>query len=126
MNKVFVFLLAFTCVLVGTNGLSSSTRKSSTGNQKPVSRLSFLKTSVVTAATVLTNSNQAYAKGVDPSLKGTKEDPAYQTCLSQCIYDCTKPKGDEQKSRGECIPECKKQCATTKEQLLIGTPIKKN
>jgi hypothetical protein len=121
MSKALVFLLAVISVFGGANCLSSSTK----GNQKPVSRLSFLKTSAVTAAAILTNSNQAYAKGVEPSLKGTKDDPAYQTCLSKCIYDCTKPKGEEQKSRGECIPECKKQCATTKEQLLIGTPIKK-
>ena len=122
MSKVLVFLLTLTSVFGGANCLSSNTAR----NQKPVSRLSFLKTSTVTVTTVFTNSNQAYAKGVDPSLKGTKEDPAYQTCLSKCIYDCTKPKGEEQKSRGECIPECKKQCATTKEQLLMGTPIKKN
>ncbi|GMH59084.1 hypothetical protein TrRE_jg3888, partial [Triparma retinervis] len=29
------------------------------------------------------------------------------------MYECTKPKGDEQKGRAECIPECKKKCATS-------------
>ena len=68
----------------------------------------------------------AYAKGeIDPAVKGTKKDPAYEACVSKCLYECTKPKGDEQKSRAECIPECKKKCATSKEQLMTGTPIKK-
>eukprot|EP00567_Pseudictyota_dubia_P004443 CAMPEP_0197438778 /NCGR_PEP_ID=MMETSP1175-20131217/5679_1 /TAXON_ID=1003142 /ORGANISM="Triceratium dubium, Strain CCMP147" /LENGTH=128 /DNA_ID=CAMNT_0042968575 /DNA_START=68 /DNA_END=454 /DNA_ORIENTATION=+ len=66
----------------------------------------------------------AFAKDVDPKLKDTKADPKYQACVSQCIFECTKPKGDEQKSRAECIPECKKQCATSKEQLMIGAPKK--
>ena len=68
----------------------------------------------------------AHAKGeIDPAVKGTKKDPAYEACVSKCLYECTKPKGDEQKSRAECIPECKKKCATSKEQLMTGTPIKK-
>ncbi len=78
----------------------------------------------MTSAALLSNVSDAQAKDIDPALKGTKADPAYQACLSQCIFECTKPKGDEQKSRAECIPECKKKCATTKEQLMIGTPIK--
>jgi hypothetical protein len=56
-------------------------------------------------------------------LKGTKKDPAYEACLSQCMYTCTKPKGEEQKSRAVCLSECKAQCATTKQQLMLGTPI---
>ena len=78
----------------------------------------------VTAA-VSEPSSPAYAAEVDPALKGTKKDPAYEACVSKCLYECTKPKGEEQKSRAECIPECKKKCATTKEQLMKGTPIKK-
>jgi hypothetical protein len=58
------------------------------------------------------------------ALKGTKKDPAYEACLSQCMYDCTKPKGVEQKSRSVCLPECKVQCATTKQQLMMGTPLR--
>ena len=65
----------------------------------------------------------AFAKDVDPALKGTKKDPAFESCLSLCMYECTKPKGAEQKTRAECLPECKSQCATTKAQLLKGTPI---
>ena len=58
------------------------------------------------------------------AITGTKQDPKYESCLSKCMYDCTKPKGNEQKSRAVCLPECKAQCATTKQQLMIGTPIK--
>jgi hypothetical protein len=67
--------------------------------------------------------SSAWAKDIT-STKGTKEDPAFQACLSQCMYDCTKPKGQEQKTRSECLPECKQKCATNKSQLLRGEPIR--
>jgi hypothetical protein len=60
--------------------------------------------------------------GDDSSKSGTKKDPAFEACLSTCMYECTKPKGAEQKSRKECLPECKQSCATTKAQLLTGEP----
>lgn len=58
----------------------------------------------------------------DPALVGTKQDPAYQKCLSQCMYYCTKPKGDAQKSRADCLPECKEKCATSPDQKMLGVP----
>lgn len=64
------------------------------------------------------------ADATSTATSGTKQDPKYEACLSKCMYDCTKPKGTEQKSRAVCLPECKTQCATTKQQLMIGTPIK--
>mmetsp|Transcript_59337 Transcript_59337/g.176247 ORF Transcript_59337/g.176247 Transcript_59337/m.176247 type:complete len:135 (-) Transcript_59337:906-1310(-) len=85
-------------------------------------RAALLKTATFAALPFLASPLPAFAKEIDPALKGTKNDPKYQACLSQCIYDCTKPKGDEQKSRAECLPECKKTCATSKEQLMVGTP----
>jgi hypothetical protein len=100
---------------------SSSTTSTSA---QPINRLSFLKTAFASSTLILTNANAAQAKDIDPALKGTKQDPAYQACLSKCVYDCTKPKGDEQKTRSECLPECKVKCATNKEQLLLGSPIK--
>jgi hypothetical protein len=91
-----------------------------------MNRLSFLQTTCAsTAAVVFSNPSPSFAKEVDPKLKGTKNDPAFESCLSQCIFECTKPKGEEQKSRKECIPECRKTCATTKEQLMNGKPISK-
>eukprot|EP00533_Pseudo-nitzschia_delicatissima_P014917 CAMPEP_0197270300 /NCGR_PEP_ID=MMETSP1432-20130617/6950_1 /TAXON_ID=44447 /ORGANISM="Pseudo-nitzschia delicatissima, Strain UNC1205" /LENGTH=72 /DNA_ID=CAMNT_0042735581 /DNA_START=144 /DNA_END=362 /DNA_ORIENTATION=- len=46
--------------------------------------------------------------------KGSKNDPDVQAKLSLCMYECTKPKGAEQKSRAECLPECKTKCITAK------------
>jgi hypothetical protein len=91
-----------------------------------MSRRSSLVTTAATFAVTFAPSVPALAKQkeVDPALKGTKQDPSYEACVSQCMYDCTKPKGMEQKSRQECLPECKKQCATTKQQLMTGTPLK--
>eukprot|EP00903_Cladosiphon_okamuranus_P019094 g17571.t1 len=57
----------------------------------------------------------------DPALKGTKADPEFVTCLSDCIYYCTKDK-EQSRSRQECIPECRKTCAKTKAQGMIGAP----
>ena len=82
-----------------------------------ISRSNFITTLgglVVCAAPVA-------AKDTD-NLKGTKKDPAFEQCLSLCMYECTKPKGMEQKSRAECLPECKEKCATSKAQLLKGEP----
>ena len=100
-------------------------------NDLTTSRANFLKRTTVAASAVsfwtlsCLLPAAASAKG-DPSLKGTKADPEYEACMSTCIYECTKPKGVAQKSRKECIPECKQTCATSKAQLMIGTPIKKN
>jgi hypothetical protein len=71
---------------------------------------------------LLTMGSATVALAAD-DVKGTKKDPAYEACLSQCMYTCTKPKGAEQKSRTECLGECKVQCATTKQQLMLGTPL---
>jgi hypothetical protein len=71
---------------------------------------------------LLTMGSATVALAAD-DVKGTKKDPAYEACLSQCMYTCTKPKGEEQKSRTECLGECKVQCATTKQQLMLGTPL---
>lgn len=124
-HNMFSIITIFIIVLVVgiTSGYSSPkipTQKSTTS--KPIiNRHTFLATTSTACLTFL-SSQSAIAKEVDPKLKGTKEDPAYQACLGQCIYDCTKPKGMEQKSRAECIPECKSKCATTKQQLMMGTP----
>lgn len=103
----------------------------SQADRRLLGRDSFLRRALsssyagVVACAAFAPSSPAFAKTVDPKLVGTKADPKYEACVSQCVYECTKPKGDEQKSRAECIPLCKKQCATNKEQLMIGTPVKK-
>ncbi len=89
-----------------------------------LSRSQFLVGGVTAFGFVALTPAAANAKE-DPLKKGTKDDPAYQFCLSTCMYECTKPKGEETKLRKECLPECKQKCATTKQQLMIGTPLSK-
>ena len=65
--------------------------------------------------------------------KGTKTDKYFESCMSKCVFVETRPppvgssndRLEAKKSRGEILGECKRQCATTKEQLLIGSPKKK-
>jgi hypothetical protein len=109
---ITVFLFA------SANSLAVPSERSSCGRKSFIERSFGLATSMVATSPVL----PAQAKDINPAIKGTKEDPKYQACLSTCMYDCTKPKGDEQKSRSECLPECKKKCATTKAQLMTGAP----
>eukprot|EP00584_Thalassiosira_punctigera_P005516 CAMPEP_0172527836 /NCGR_PEP_ID=MMETSP1067-20121228/2401_1 /TAXON_ID=265564 ORGANISM="Thalassiosira punctigera, Strain Tpunct2005C2" /NCGR_SAMPLE_ID=MMETSP1067 /ASSEMBLY_ACC=CAM_ASM_000444 /LENGTH=135 /DNA_ID=CAMNT_0013311645 /DNA_START=44 /DNA_END=451 /DNA_ORIENTATION=- len=124
---LLVVLLAAVVALAA--GYSSSPKSTRPITKPPAenavaSRGAFLSSTSAACLTFLGASQPSSAKEVDPALKGTKADPAYQTCLGNCLYDCTKPKGAEQRSRAECIPECKKKCATTKAQLLVGEPKK--
>mmetsp|Transcript_11264 Transcript_11264/g.22265 ORF Transcript_11264/g.22265 Transcript_11264/m.22265 type:complete len:152 (+) Transcript_11264:233-688(+) len=66
-----------------------------------------------TAAAVLFSPEAAWAKDED-FVKGSKNDPAVQAKLSVCMYECTKPKGDEQKSRAQCLKECKAEFITAR------------
>lgn len=77
-------------------------------------RGAFAKAVLPAMAALAGGSTAAFAKGAE----GTKDDSKYQACLGKCIYYCTKPKGSEQKSRQECIPGCKKECATSDKQLF--------
>lgn len=105
---------------------STAEHASSIDRRSAISSLTSSMFAAGVTAAVSGSASPAYAASeVDPAKKGTKMDPNYEACVSKCLYECTKPKGEEQKSRAECIPECKKKCATTKEQLMKGTPIKK-
>ena len=115
------------------DGLKSTTTTfttattTTTSTTRDVTRSKFLSSAVATAAAVtvaalgIGTPSPAWAK--DDAVKGTKKDPEFEACLSKCMYECTKPKGVEQKTRAECLPECKQQCATTKAQLMKGEPI---
>jgi hypothetical protein len=102
---------------------SSIIIESSPTANNELSRTLFLSDALrfASALVIASRPSPAFA-GDDSSLKGTKTDPKFQACLSLCMYECTKPKGSEQRSRSECLPECKQKCATTKQQLLLGTP----
>jgi hypothetical protein len=104
-----ILMFGITCII--TKNANAIDIQPSKVSSPPSSLSSFtLASESTTAASIVT---------------GTKQDPKYEACLSQCMYTCTKPKGYEQKSRAECLPDCKQQCATTKQQLMIGTPIAK-
>jgi len=101
----------------------NDTKKSISSNPSSQSynRAIFLQTLSVGLLSVV---NIDLANAQDES-KGTKDDPKFQACISKCVFECTKPKGEEQKSRSECLPECRTKCATTKQQLMTGKPLKK-
>lgn len=122
MKSIAAILLVF---LAGTcNGFGVGDKPSSPQiSTSTMSRSNFLAAVVGGVAVSTCGAAPSWAKD-DPSIKGTKKDPAFEACLSQYMYDCTKPKGAEQKSRVECLSECKKQCATNKSQLLRGEPVK--
>lgn len=128
MLRSTILLLA---LVASSQGFSCNAPQTNTGQSttqlQAMSRSQFLSSAFATAAVAATAAVPlpAFAKEADPALKGTKADPAYQTCMSTCLYECTKPKGEETKLRGECIPECKTKCATTKQQLMVGTPLAK-
>eukprot|EP00581_Thalassiosira_minuscula_P007314 CAMPEP_0183702918 /NCGR_PEP_ID=MMETSP0737-20130205/860_1 /TAXON_ID=385413 /ORGANISM="Thalassiosira miniscula, Strain CCMP1093" /LENGTH=134 /DNA_ID=CAMNT_0025929601 /DNA_START=57 /DNA_END=461 /DNA_ORIENTATION=+ len=123
-------LVALLVVALSAIATGYSTSKSnqpvarSTSSSEPINRSTFLAAASASCLTFLSTPQLAFAKEIDPALKGTKADPEFQACLSQCVYECTKPKGSEQKSRAECLPECKSKCATTKAQLMKGEPKK--
>ena len=120
MNLRFSLILSALSLSSVKSWTSSSSDRAATSAQG-VSRSRFLSQgAAIVAASFAT---PALAKEVDASLKGTKKDPEYEACVGKCLYECTKPKVPEQKSRAECIPECKQQCATSKQQLMIGNPI---
>lgn len=122
MKLYTVLLLALSAILAAALAPPSS-RSDSPPRPVPLqSRAAFFSS----AASLLLIPSMASAKSVDPKLAGTKKDPKFEACLSQCMYECTKPKGEEQRSRTECLPECKQKCAVNKEQLMLGVPIKKD
>ncbi|KAL7540142.1 hypothetical protein ACHAWF_006607 [Thalassiosira exigua] len=127
LSAPFLAVIALLVIaLSGSISAYSTPKPVPTRSSRPVAvdRGAFLAGASATCLAFLSNRQPAFAKDVDPAVKGTKADPAFQACLSQCVYECTKPKGAEQKSRAECLPECKSKCATTKEQLLKGEPRK--
>mmetsp|Transcript_29611 Transcript_29611/g.68460 ORF Transcript_29611/g.68460 Transcript_29611/m.68460 type:complete len:140 (+) Transcript_29611:163-582(+) len=90
-----------------------------TTSTSTLTRSEFFQATFGVAASVFLAAAPAIAKE-DPT--GTKRDPAFQGCVSNCLYQCTLPKGELTRSRQECLPECKQKCAKNKEQLLLGEP----
>jgi len=82
------------------------------------------KAAAIVLAVAFFNSQQSFAA------EESKSDKAFQLCLSKCIYASTKPppigssteRLEVTVPRGQVIKECKVECATTKEQLMMGKP----
>jgi hypothetical protein len=61
---------------------------------------------------------------------GTITDKKYELCVSKCVFSETRPPpngADNERilttiSRTDIIKDCRKSCAKTKEQLLLGKP----
>lgn len=85
-----------------------------------LSRRGAVLGAAATAATALSQPARAGGTG--------KDDKAFQSCLSQCVYEATKiTKGIgkvEVMDRSEAFKMCKPKCATSKDQLLLGQPKK--
>lgn len=110
--------LLVACFSGDTLGFSSSNnnQKVPVSSAPETSRQNFLAAmagGLLTMATVASPS-PVWAKDQGDYVKGSKNDPEVQAKLSVCMYECTKPKGAEQKSRAECLPECKAKCITAK------------
>mmetsp|Transcript_20968 Transcript_20968/g.43757 ORF Transcript_20968/g.43757 Transcript_20968/m.43757 type:complete len:147 (+) Transcript_20968:1-441(+) len=127
----FIYAPSTTPITSNTNGLMNYANEVSRSHSctqltaKPSTRPQFIAQLVTTIATTTLGLSLPSNAASSDKDKGTKSDPKYISCVSACMYECTKPKADEQKERAECIGPCRKKCATTDEQLLLGQPIKK-
>mmetsp|Transcript_23167 Transcript_23167/g.54777 ORF Transcript_23167/g.54777 Transcript_23167/m.54777 type:complete len:123 (+) Transcript_23167:138-506(+) len=119
INGTIIFvvslLIAFiSCDAFGLNSANSDSKipVSATATTSRQNFLAAMAGSLMTTA-ALTAPAPVWAKDIDYK-PGSKNDPDVQAKLSLCMYECTKPKGAEQKSRAECLPECKAKCITAK------------
>lgn len=88
------FKLSALSVLLAVSGKSKAfSIGGPQGQQTCVNRGAFLKQGVSAGvALVLLTPQSSFAKESDPQLKGTKKDPKYESCVSACLFECTKPK----------------------------------
>ena len=62
---------------------------------------------------------------------GTKSDKSFELCVSKCVFEETKPppigstvERLEAKDRKTIVTDCRKGCAKTKAQMMLGEPKK--
>lgn len=96
-------------------GSANNNNKMPVSSAPTTSRQNFLAalTGGVLTTVALVSPPPVWAKEKEYT-KGSKNDPEVEAKLSVCIYECTKPKGEEQKSRVECIKECKAKLITAR------------
>ena len=83
------------------------------------------------AGMLLVEPDVTWAAGDKGSSVGTKGDKSFELCVSKCVFAETRPppigsssERLEAKDRPTVISDCRKSCAKTKEQLLLGSPKK--
>jgi hypothetical protein len=103
MKFISLFLSALSFV-VTSHAFGVGQQSDRAASSSHMNRSNFL--ALVGGAVTASACSPALAKEADRK----KMDPDVESCLSQCMYECTKPKGVEQKSRKECLPECKQTC----------------
>jgi hypothetical protein len=111
---VSLLVACFSCDAFGFKSANSN-NKMPVSSTPTTSRQNFLAAMAggLLTASVLASPAPVWAKEAEYT-KGSKNDPDVQAKLSVCMYECTKPKGSEQKTRAECIVECKQKCITAR------------
>ena len=76
-----------------TNKNKKNAPQTSNVSDLQMKRSTFVQQIMTSASLlVLSPSSPAFAKEIDPAVKGTKKDPKYESCVSSCMFECTKPK----------------------------------
>lgn len=122
---------------ISLNSLMKKVCNSNNFNNIPTTTTAAYSNKQATLQTVRTVLAVAFTTlSLNPTLASAgenKDDKSFQLCLSKCLYANTKPppvgssteRLENTTPRNEVLRECKKGCATSKDQLLIGAPKKK-
>jgi len=96
----------------------SMTMSSKESLKSDMNRITFLTTVTSGTASIIFTPSAIAADE-----KGTAKDPKakYETCVANCVFECTKPKGEEQKGRTECLKECKPKCKEQPKASAVST-----
>lgn len=115
-------------VTLGKRAVLSSTSCSDPVPTTSTLSVRQLRLVVASALACMAVGSPAFAKDSE----GTKQDKKFELCVSKCIFLATKPppagsdmvrlEETSSRTRVDIIRACRIECATTKEQLLLGKP----
>lgn len=96
----------------------------------PIKESSYKRFAAVTLALSSCLLSFGFASFAADKGAGTITDKKYELCVSKCVFSETRPPpngADNERilttiSRTDIIKDCRKSCAKTKEQLLLGKP----
>jgi len=125
MQRLFVALVALALCCTSALRIGSSNR---TGGWGPLIARSIVSGIVVASPLGL---EVITPRVVYAGEAGTKSDKSFELCVSKCVFEETKPppigstvERLEAKDRKTIVTDCRKGCAKTKAQLLLGEPKK--